>query len=304
MTLPAPLLFVGLGRLGLPLAQALLRGGVDMLGWDADEDARARWQAGGGVCAEPAQLDRPSGSDVFLCLPTPQAAAQWLARWEQAPRGLAPALVVDLGTTPPSVSCAHAVRVAAWGGEMLDAPTTRRVGEHAGGVTVLVGGQRAAFERVRPYLSMLGAAQYLGPTGSGSRMKAVVQFVYLSYNAAFGLGVRLAQDQGLPPDAVLETLRQGASGHELIERRLRDLTSGTGPERFMIWRALKDLAGIEDREQASPLALAWLERLEDTLSHAGELVSKDADLLTALSGSLGLEQSTGSEPLNDFAQKQ
>lgn len=287
MTQSPSVLFIGLGRIGLPLAQRLAMAGARVQGWDDDAQAMQRWAGVDGKVAAAADIDAPRADAVVLCLPTPQPVSELLQRWARGP-GLQAPLVVDLGTTPPSLSRSFADAVRRLGAEYLDAPVTGgSAGASSGRLTVMAGGTAAAFAQARKLLELIGdPVLHVGASGAGSQLKAVVQFVYLSYNAAFGLGMQLAQDAGLPEDAVLRVLRTGAPAHALINTRLDALDDPASSARFLVWRALKDLGCIEDREDLAEPGRQWLETLEAVLAAGAERHGLERDILEVLAPGL------------------
>ncbi|MDX3906372.1 MAG: NAD(P)-dependent oxidoreductase [Pigmentiphaga sp.] len=279
--------FVGLGRMGYPLALKLLNSGVSLRAWDTQETARQAWRAAGGVVCEAAELGNPEASVCILCLPTPDGVEALLQRWEKGGPNTC-RLVVDMGTTPPSVSRGFASRFDRLGIRYLDAPVTGgSLGAEKGRLCVMVGGDTDAFKLAEPWLARLGGrVVHAGGSGSGSQLKAVVQFIYLSYNAAFALGARLGSEAGLPAESLWPVLLEGACAHPLINARLDALKDPESQSGFLVWRALKDLKGVEERDSADPVAMQWLTQLESVLHAAGAAEGMDVDIFDALAPKL------------------
>lgn len=286
MTATDPLLFIGLGRMGLPMARRLLDAGLRVRAWDIDAVSRQRWQTAGGTLCESAELDQPEASVIFLCLPTPHGVETLLARWEKQGR-LQARCVVDLGTASPSISRHYSSRFEQLHVPYLDVPTSGGTsGAESGSLCVMAGGQSKAFEEVRPLLEQIATVVvYAGDSGSGSRLKALVQYIYLSYNVAFALGTALGEKAGLPAHALNQVLRNGACAHPLINIRLDALETDDSQARFRVWRALKDLSYLEDRDPAGSPATQLLEFMESTLRAAEAQQGMDADIVEALRAS-------------------
>ncbi len=289
-------LLLGLGRMGFPIARRMREAGVAVQAWDPCPQACQRWRDTGGEVGGADEAERPAAPTVLLCLPAPQDVDRVLAAWRGPPRGPGTVrLVIDLGTAPPSASIAQAARCAAMGIAHLDAPLTGgSSGAASGQLCAMVGGERPAFERARPLLqTFAGTTVHVGANGSGSRLKAIVQLIYLSYNAAFAHGARLGRQADIPEAALWAVLTQGACAHPLINVRLAALEAGEHGQGFKLWRALKDLACLEDREPACSPPVQWLRLLEAGLQQAGREQGPDADIFDALAPGVRRGQQSG-----------
>lgn len=275
-------LFIGLGRMGFSMASRLLSGGASVKAWDIDAASRDRWLAAGGTLCDAVALDAPQAQTLLLCLSTPHDVEALLDRWEQD-GGFRARYVVDLGTASPSISQALSARFAGLGAQYMDAPVTGGTGGAASGhLCVMVGSSADAYSSVLPLLERLGTlVVHAGDVGSGSRLKSIVQYIYLSYNVAFAMGASLGARAGLDPDSLWPVLRHGACAHPLINERLDAMAAdGTHPG-FPVWRALKDLSYLEDREPSCD-AVQWLHLMEEALRAAQTDNRPQTDLVRAI----------------------
>ena len=151
--------FVGLGNMGGPMALNLIKAGHSLVVHDIDPAATAPHREQGATWADtPADVARAS-EVVFTSLPGPAQVEQVALGESGLIEGLAAdAVYADLSTGSPAVLRRVAERVEAAGARMIDAPVSGGImGAAAGTLAVMVGGDRAVFERVKPLLEIIGA---------------------------------------------------------------------------------------------------------------------------------------------------
>lgn len=172
-----PILFVGLGSMGAPLASRLATAGHEVLLHDVDGD-RARALAGrtGARAVDTLAASAPTVAVAVLMLPDSTAVATVLLGERGLLATLGPgAVVVDMGSSRPGSSVQLAATAARRGIGWLDAPVSggvTRAGD--GSLAVMVGGEQAVLDRVRPVLAVLGSdVTLVGSAGSGHAMKAL-----------------------------------------------------------------------------------------------------------------------------------
>ncbi len=235
---------VGLGIMGAPMARNLLRAGhvVHVLSRTrAKIDALVR--EGAAAAGSPAALAReveavvcslPDGPDVEAVVAGPDGLLAG------ARPGL---LIVDTSTIAPAVARRLAARAAAHEVAFLDAPVSGgETGAIAGTLSIMVGGDRAAFERAGPVLAAIGKkATYMGGSGQGQMTKLVNQVVGATTLAAVAEGVLFAARAGLDPDAVIEAVGGGAATSWMWTNLGPRMQRGDHAPGFMVRLQQKDL---------------------------------------------------------------
>jgi len=199
--------FIGVGTMGRPLAMRALGGGHRVVVFDTDEAAvTAMVEAGAGRAGSIADAVR--GRDVVITvLPdAPDVEAVALG-----PGGLLetiqpPTLYVDMSTIDPATTRRVAARMAGKGISMIDAPVTRSVDDAwAGRVALLVGGDPAVLEEVRPvFACMADTITHCGPIGNGSAMKLVNNFLGAGLVALASEALTFGMKSGLDLPLILE----------------------------------------------------------------------------------------------------
>ncbi len=139
----------------------------------------------------------------------------------------------------------------------------------------MVGGERKAFDRIKPVLDDVGKKTlYAGPSGSGAQLKLVVnQTLFLNQASAIE-GMVLGLKAGLDPDAMWEALASGAAGSNLIEARGKDMLRGDFSAKGPTWIAVKDMgAALESARRLGvvlPVAGLYYQLMEGLMFRGGE----------------------------------
>jgi 3-hydroxyisobutyrate dehydrogenase-like beta-hydroxyacid dehydrogenase len=203
---------IGLGNMGRPIAENVLRAGFPTTVFDLRREASdALGACGAQVAASPALL--ATGSDVVLIVvPDSPAVRRALFGKGGLARGAAGgSVVVDMTTGDPQFSRPFADRLARGGVAYLDAPMTGgATGAKAGKLLLMVGGDRTVYERCLPVFQRISKrAIHVGPVGSGHVMKLVHNHVSHAVFAATCEGVALGERLGLAAKDMLEVFNEG-----------------------------------------------------------------------------------------------
>lgn len=199
----------------------------------------------GATTATTAAAIAEQAQTIVLCVPgSPQVEAV-LYGDDGLLANIAPgAVIIDCSTALPSSTIKIAADVKQAGGHFLDAAMTRTPKEAAKGrLNLIVGGDKDIFQRQRPLLeSYAENITYVGPSGSGHRMKLVHNFVSLGFTAVLAEAASCAEHAGIAPDVLLEILATGGGGGVVLER-LRPYIESRDPAafRFSLANALKDM---------------------------------------------------------------
>jgi 3-hydroxyisobutyrate dehydrogenase len=192
--------FIGLGNMGLPMAQNLIKAGHQVEGVDVSQAATDKLKAAGGAVAETAKIAAARGDVVITMLP----AGQHVRDVYLGPNGIvenanAGTLLIDCSTI--DVETARAVAAAAdeKGLLMLDAPVSGGVGgATAGTLTFMVGGPERAFVRAESILRQMGKTiVHAGGAGTGQAAKICNNMILGISMIAVSEGFVLAEKLGL-----------------------------------------------------------------------------------------------------------
>ena len=197
--------------MGYPMARNLLRAGHEVALWSHTAE-KARKLAGeehGRFCATPREVAAQADC-VFLCVGQGEMSHQVILGPGGIIEGARPGLVVaDASTISPSESRKIGSTLKAKGVEFLDAPMTGSLpGAERGTLVFMIGGDRAVFERVRPYFEPMGKQlYYCGGAGLGLQAKLTQNLILANLMMAFNEGMVLATKGGVDPELMLEILQ-------------------------------------------------------------------------------------------------
>lgn len=193
--------FVGLGNMGLPMAQNLIKAGFRVTGFDLAAAAVDKLTAAGGAAAGDAAAAVKNADIVVTMLPSgKEARAIYLGSEGLIARAKADALLIDCSTIDVASAREIASAAAKQGLQMLDAPVSGGVGGAQGGtLTFMVGGPDEAFARAKPYLEAMGRTiVHAGGPGNGQAAKICNNMVLgvsmIAISEAFVLAEKLGLD--------------------------------------------------------------------------------------------------------------
>ena len=206
--------FVGLGRMGAPMAGRLMDAGHELAVYDRAEDAMAPLLARGARrCASPAEV--ASAAEVVLAsLPTPDVVRQVALGEDGVLRGNRLAIFVDLSTTGPRVAAQVAEEFArsGLGRVTVDAPVSGGVsGAERGTLAVMVSCPRPTFDELEPVLKVFGKPFFLGEKpGSAQTMKLANNLLAAAALAISSKAIVMGVKAGLDPKLMVEVINAGS----------------------------------------------------------------------------------------------
>jgi 3-hydroxyisobutyrate dehydrogenase len=260
---PAPAVaFLGLGRMGLPMAARLVAAGIELRSFDREPAVREAFAARtGGACAESAAAAAAGAATVVLMLPNSEVVEQVVLREGVLDSAAPGALLVDMGSSAPLRTRALAATAGEHGRRLLDAPVSGGVvGAEAGSLTIMVGGEAADLEHCRPLLELLGASVvHVGGVGAGHALKAInnllVGVTLLASSEALAIGRRF----GLDPRTLVEVVNRSTGRSWSTEHKLPEhVLSGAYASGFALDLLVKDMRTAVELAAAiaAPAALA------------------------------------------------
>jgi 6-phosphogluconate dehydrogenase len=222
---------VGLGRMGASMARRLARGGVEVIGFDPDADARAALAdtSGCSVVEEMAALIHalPAPRVVWLMVPAGEPTEETIAAL--APRLAPEDVIVDGGNAFYKDSVRRAVELASYGVRFVDCGVSGGIWGLEQGYALMFGGSPAAVRAIEPLVKLLAPAPdrgwlHCGPSGSGHFVKMIHNGVEYGMMQSLAEGLALLKGKtefGLDVAAVAEMWRHGS----VVRSWLLDLTA-------------------------------------------------------------------------------
>jgi 3-hydroxyisobutyrate dehydrogenase len=205
--------FIGLGNMGLPMAQSLIKAGHQVCGYDVNAAALDKFAAAGGIAVRSLDVASMGVEVVITMLPAREQVREvYLGQGGVLASAAAGTLLIDCSTV--DVETARAVAAAAKVNEldMLDAPVSGGVaGAQAATLTFMVGGTDQAFERARPVLEAMGRTiVQAGAAGSGQAAKICNNMILGISMIAVCEAFVLAEKLGLDPHKLFEISSQSS----------------------------------------------------------------------------------------------
>ncbi len=224
--------FVGLGAMGAGIVPRLMAVGHTVTGWNRSKDrAEPLIKSGMRFAATPRAVALVS--DVVFSIVTDAAAVRSVALGDDGIiAGLKPGSVyVDMSTIAPDASRAISAQFSARGLAMLDAPISGSpVTLVQGNASLMVGGDRAAFEQVEPVLRAIGPkVTYIGASGLAAQMKIAVNLLLMVEVIAFGEAVALAEKGGVAREVAVDAVLKSVAGSPVLGYRGPFILEGKMP---------------------------------------------------------------------------
>ncbi len=214
--------FIGLGLMGGQIVSRLLSKGHAVTGYNRTR-SKAEWLIERGMSWASSPREVAAAADVIFLMVTNAAA---LTAVTDGPNGLLSGLtgnhlVIDMSTVSPSASRCVASKLRARGADMIDAPVSGSlVTLQQGKLSVMVGGRRETFERVKPLLEDIGPrVTYVGDNGLALTLKIAVNLSLAVQMLAFAEGVLLAEKSGIARATAVDVLTHSAVASPMVQYR-------------------------------------------------------------------------------------
>ena len=252
---------IGLGIMGKPMALNLLKAGFELKVHSRSQPPVDELVAAGAVAvASPCEV--AESSDIVITMlpdsPDVELVALGPAGLVEAAR---PGLIhVDMSTIAPAAAIRVAEALAEKGVQCLDAPVSGGdVGAQQGTLSIMVGGDEATFDTVRPIFDVLGKSAVLcGPNGAGQIVKACNQVLVAVTIAGVSEALTLGAKAGVDPDIIVQVLSGGLARCGVLENRGSRMVRGDFEPGFRLELHYKDLNIVRQtsKDYGVPLSVA------------------------------------------------
>lgn len=236
--------FVGLGIMGRPMALNLLKGGYKVTVWARRAESMAPLVEAGGIAAEsPAAVAAASDVVFSMVADAPDVREVMLGERGVAQRAAPGLIAVDMSTIPPAAAKSIGADLGTRGITFLDAPVSGgEVGAIAGTLSIMVGGDQSAFDKVQPLFACMGKnIVYVGGSGAGQVAKAANQILTGVGVLAVAEAMAFAKKNGADPARVREALMGGFAGSKILENHGQRMIDRNFKPGFKSWMHEKDM---------------------------------------------------------------
>ncbi|MHB8909607.1 MAG: NAD(P)-dependent oxidoreductase [Syntrophales bacterium] len=237
---------VGLGNMGGGIARNLHKSGVPLAVWDIAPAARKEFEGITGVAiAPPGDMAAQCSVMIFVVPATPEIASCFEGDGGVLARAAAGLVVYDFTTSDPRATREIAARAAESGIAYLDAGMSGgAAGADAGTLTLMIGGDKAAFERTRDLLDPIASRMfYLGGSGAGHTLKLIHNMVLHTIFLATCEGGRMAEAAGIALADMIDVFNVSNARSFISEVRFpRHILSGKWDGRSRVYNLRKDVS--------------------------------------------------------------
>ncbi len=255
--------FIGLGIMGCPMVQNLLRAGFPVRVYDISEEAVRKMAERGAFPTSSIQEVVREADIVITMLPnSPHVKSVALGEGGLKESMYPNSLYIDMSSIAPDAAREVAASLREKGIHMLDAPVSGGEPKAVDGtLAIMVGGAEEDFLRAKPVLSVLGSsALRIGEIGSGNVCKLTNQVIVAANIAALAEGLTLAERMDADPEKVFRAIEGGLAGSTVMNAKAPMMLAHSFPPGFRIDLHIKDLrnALASGKLSDSPMPVAKL----------------------------------------------
>jgi 3-hydroxyisobutyrate dehydrogenase-like beta-hydroxyacid dehydrogenase len=256
--------FIGLGIMGSRMAACLRRAGHDVAVWNRTREKADAWveQHGGRVAATPRQA--AEGADAVLSMVVDGPQVERVLFGDDGAVHGAPerTLFVDTTTIAPADARRIGAELDERGHAFVDAPVTGSSPKAEDGtLTIMAGGEDAAFARARPLLEAMGEViLHVGPTGHGQIVKVISNAVSDTNCATLAQALVVGRAAGVDVEALVQVMAHGSANSTMLGLKAKPMLAHDYAPLFKLEHMLKDvrLALEEGRAAGAPFPSAAL----------------------------------------------
>lgn len=204
--------FIGIGRMGTPMASRLIDAGYQLVVFDTNANAVQALMEKGATRADSPQDVADATEVVLLSLPVPQVVKDVATGAQGLISGARVKVVVDLSTTGATMAKQVAKELADKGIAWIDCPVSGGIaGAEKGTLALMASGEREVYEALEPVLSNLGKLFYVGGgAGMGQTMKVLNNLISVTALTITSEALVVGAKAGLDPDAMVDVINAGS----------------------------------------------------------------------------------------------
>jgi 3-hydroxyisobutyrate dehydrogenase len=247
--------FIGTGVMGKSMAGHLLKAGYPLVIYSRTKEKANELLEKGATWAETPKAVAERADVIFTIVGYPTDVEEiYLGENGLIPNGKVGSYYIDMTTSSPSLAATIFEDAKAKGIHAIDAPVSGGdVGAREATLSIMVGGEKVAFEAVKPLLELIGNnIVYQGKAGAGQHTKMSNQIAIASNMIGVCEAIIYAERAGLNPENVLKSISTGAAGSWSLSNLAPRLLTGNFEPGFYIKHFIKDMK----------IALAEAERMD------------------------------------------
>lgn len=251
--------FIGLGIMGAPMAQNLLKAGYQLKVYNRSDRPRVQevLDAGGVRVATPKEAAADADVIISIVTDTPDMEAVIMGADGAIHGAAAGSIVIDMSTVSPKATQGVAAALKEKGVSMLDAPVSGGdVGAINGTLSIMVGGEQEVFDECLPVFAAMGKnINLIGANGAGQTTKLCNQIAVAGANLAMAEALMLAAASDMDVGKVIDAISGGAAGSWQLSNLAPRIIKGDFAPGFMVHLQQKDLKLVLQAANDIKLAL-------------------------------------------------
>jgi 3-hydroxyisobutyrate dehydrogenase len=276
--------FIGVGNMGNPMAGNVLKAGFPMTVFDKHTPAMENLVQAGAQRAASAREVVERSEVVLTCLPaSPDVEAAYLEAGGLVERARPGMVLVDLSSVLPATPRKIEPRARERGVHFLESPVSGGVaGARAATLALMVGGDAAVLDRVRPILRAIGPSIFhVGPVGAGNTVKAINNMMACVNSVAMMEGLALGVKAGLDPATIYEVVKASSGASKALERIMTAVIPRNFEPGFKVRLMNKDLDTFNTiaKDLHVPVTLSNVAQHYQQAAMAAGLADKDTSVV-------------------------
>ncbi len=270
------IVFIGLGKMGLPMAENLRASGLDVIGYDINKSARDTFS---GVSFDEVKKALSHAETVITMLPSGKEVKKILFTDDNFQRTKPGSVLLEMSSSLPQDTKEIKHKLEGWM-QVLDAPVSGGVARaKSGELSIMVGGSKELFDKKVHIFDALGQkAFHCGKTGTGHAAKALNNYVSAAGLIAVCEALVVAKKIGIEDDKFTEILNSSTGKNNTSEKKLKQfILNRAFNSGFALALMAKDvdIAKLESEEHGMSLKL--LNEVSKYLNHSVKSFENDVD---------------------------
>ncbi len=272
--------FVGIGKMGTPMATRLVKAGYEVTVYDLDTTAVSELVSAGARAAASARDVADTAQIVFASLPSPQILEKVVLGENGIAEGKSVRIFIDISTTGPRMAAKVAASLVEKSIAMIDAPVSGGLkGARNGTLAVMVSGPKAAFETARPVIENFGRIFFMGEVqGAAQTMKLANNLLAAAAIAVSSEAVVMGVKAGLDPKIMLDVINASSGRNSATEDKFpKSVLPRTFDFGFATGLSFKDVRLCVDEAEAMGVPMVVGSAVRQLLSVTNQLYGSDSD---------------------------
>jgi len=244
--------FIGIGIMGLPMAQNLIKADYPLIAYDLNKQALETLVAEGAQKGESCAQVASNCDIIITMLPNSPDVQQVVLAEGGIIEGVRQGqILIDMSSIAPLVSQSVAKKLAKKGVDMLDAPVSGgQEKARSGTLAIMVGGKEEIFQQCKPILEIMGNPVLVGAIGAGGTTKLVNQSIVAVNIAVVAEALLLGKKAGVDPEKILDAIKGGLAGSQCLTDKAPRMFQANYDPGFRMRLHVKDLTNVLQTSQA------------------------------------------------------